>query len=60
MFKYNVICFATSKIGKFTIGKSYVLNIHRMNDIEWSTVTDDDGEERSFYEQSWQRVFNYE
>jgi len=59
MYEFDVVCFATSKVGKFTIGKTYTLSVHRMNDIEWSTVIDDEGEKRFFHEQSWMRVFNY-
>lgn len=57
LFSIRGECIKVREGSKFTIGKVYLLQYNRMNDIVFYCVKDDDNATDTFTEREWQKYF---
>lgn len=57
LFSINAECFKVREGSKFTIGKVYLLQYNRMNDIVFYCVKNDNNATDTFHEMEWQKYF---
>lgn len=57
LFSIHGECIKVREGGKFTIGKVYLLQYNRMNDIVFYCVKNDNNETATFTEREWQKYF---